>query len=342
MAFTLTDLPFIQAPMAGVSTPQLAAAVSNAGALGSISLGAASLSQARDLLLETQTLTARPVNINLFCHAPARRNPQRESAWIDRLRPTFARFGAAAPEHLTELYRTFINNAPMLELLLAARPAIVSFHFGLPDSAAIRAFKRAGITMLACATSVDEAKRIAAVGIDMVVAQGIEAGGHRGIFNPRAPDERLPTLALVRAIKAATQLPIIAAGGIMNGADITEALKAGAVAAQLGTAFILCPESSADAGWRERLRHSKAHATALTCTISGRPARGIINSLYLRANKEEIADYPLAYDAAKALHRAAVAQGCHDYGAYWAGCGCHRSREMPAARLVDLLANELQ
>ncbi len=338
----LPSIPLIQAPMAGVSTPELAAAVSNAGALGSIGIGAASPEQAQAMIRRTRELTDKPFNVNLFCHSPAQRSVAREAAWIARLRPEFTRFAAEPPQSLNEIYDTFINNADMLDILLAERPAIVSFHFGLPDAQALLALREAGIITLACATRVSEAELIASIGIDAIVAQGIEAGGHRGMFDPQAEDEQLSTRELVKAIRRATDVPVIAAGGMMDGEDMARALDAGAVAVQLGTAFILCPESAADDGYRALLTSERARDTALTSSISGRPARGIVNRLHFTPDPASIADYPVAYDLTKALHRVASKQGCQEYAAHWAGNGVLRARAMPAAKLVATLAHELR
>jgi nitronate monooxygenase len=340
--FSLATHPLIQAPMAGVSTPELAAAVSNAGALGSIGLGAATPQKAREMIQATRALTDRPFNVNLFCHAAARRDAGREQRWINALTPEFSRFNALPPSELREIYQSFIDNPEMLAVLLEAPPAVVSFHFGLPDQRTLEALRQAGVHTLACATSVEEAVQIAEAGIDTVIAQGAEAGGHRGMFDPDAPDALTDTLSLVKAIRQRCQLPVIAAGGIMDGADIARALEAGACAAQLGTAFVPCPESSADAHYREALNSERAQHTALTRTISGRPARGIINRLHIDASANDVADYPVAYDIGKALHQAASAKGCHDYAAHWAGTGAPRSRAMPATQLVETLMQELE
>lgn len=338
----LPAIPLIQAPMAGVSTPELAAAVSNAGALGSLGLGASLPEQAQAIIRRTRELTDRPFNVNLFCHAPAQRSVARETAWIARLRAEFARFNTEPPLSLHEIYRSFIHHDDMLDVLLTERPAIVSFHFGLPDAPALMALRDAGITTLACATSVTEAELIASIGIDGIIAQGIEAGGHRGIFDPQADDAQLSTCALVRAICRETEVPVIAAGGLMDGEDIARALDAGAVAAQLGTAFILCPESAADDAYRAMLTSERARDTALTSSISGRPARGIVNRLHFTPDPASIADYPVAYSLAKVLHQTASKQGCQEYAAHWAGSGVLRARAMPAAQLVATLAHELR
>ena len=333
--------PIIQAPMVGVSTPQLAAAVSNAGGLGSLGIGASSPAQARELIEQTRALTDKPFNINLFCHRPACADAQRESQWLQCLRPLFAEFGAEPPQQLREAYRSFLADPAMLDLLLEQRPAVVSFHFGLPPQDWVDALKAADIRLLACVTSSAEARLAEAVGVDALVAQGVEAGGHRGVFEPAAGDAAIGTLALVRVLVRQCRLPIIAAGGLMDGAGIKAALALGAAGVQMGTAFVLCPESSANAAYREALKSERAHDTAITANISGRPARGLVNRLYGDAGAR-LPDYPIAYDAAKALHAVASTQGCHDFAAQWAGQGAPLARELPAAELLALLVEEMQ
>ncbi|MDG1579809.1 nitronate monooxygenase [Pseudomonas sp. GOM6] len=333
--------PIIQAPMVGVSTPELAAAVSNAGGLGSLGIGSSSPAQARELIEQTRALTDKPFNINLFCHRPACADAQRESQWLQCLRPLFAEFGAEPPQQLREAYRSFLADPVMLDLLLEQRPAVVSFHFGLPPQDWVDALKAAGIRLLACVTRSAEARLAEAVGVDALVAQGVEAGGHRGVFEPAAGDAAIGTLALVRVLVRQCRLPIIAAGGIMDGAGIKAALALGAAGVQMGTAFVLCPESSANAAYREALKSERAHDTAITANISGRPARGLVNRLYGDAGAR-LPDYPIAYDAAKALHAVASAQGCHDFAAQWAGQGAPLVRELPAAELLALLVEEMQ
>lgn len=339
---TLLDIrhPIIQAPMVGVSTPALAAAVSNAGGLGSLGIGASTPAQARELIEQTRALTARPFNINLFCHRPASADAQREAQWLERLRPLFAEFGAEPPQQLREAYQSFLADPEMLDLLLEQRPAVVSFHFGLPPQDWVDALKGAGIRLLACVTNSAEARLAEALGVDALVAQGVEAGGHRGVFEPAAGDAAIGTLALVRVLARQCRLPIIAAGGIMDGAGIKAAMTLGAAGVQMGTAFVLCPESSANAAYREALQSERAHDTAITANISGRPARGLVNRLYGDAGAR-LPDYPIAYDAAKALHAVASAQGCHDFAAQWAGQGAPLARELPAAELLALLVEEM-
>ncbi len=336
--------PIIQAPMAGVSTPQLAAAVSNAGALGSLGMGSSTPEQARRMIDETRALTSRPFNVNVFCHAPAVRDAQREAAWLRHLEPLFLECGAKPPTSLEEHYKSFLADDEWFDLLIEKRPAVVSFHFGLPSRDRIAALRAAGICTLATATSLREAQDIEAAGIDAIVAQGIEAGGHRGMFDPDALDEKLSTSVLVRLLVQRTSLPIIAAGGIMDGQGIRAALELGAVAAQLGTAFVLCPESSANPGYRDALKSERATRTRLSDTLSGRPARGILNRYitFCEAQGSPVpAAYPVNYDAAKQLFAAAAKQGKVDFGAHWAGQGAALARELPAQALVSALVSEL-
>ncbi|PLL33420.1 nitronate monooxygenase [Klebsiella pneumoniae] len=277
------NYPLIQAPMAGVSTPALAAAVSNAGALGSLGLGASTVAQAEAMIVATRQLTDRPFNVNLFCHASPRRDARREADWATTLRPHFARYGSTPPDSLSEIYQTFVGHAPMLELLLDISPAVVSFHFGLPERETIQRLRR-----------------------------------------------RLT-------------IPVVAAGGIMDGAGIASVMQLGAQGVQLGTAFLLCPESAADAGYRAAIHNSLDGRTVLTSAISGRPARCLANAFCALGEgypASAVPDYPLAYDIGKALAAAAKAQGVHEYGAHWAGQGVGLIRECDAASLVRQLAAE--
>ncbi len=339
------ELPIIQAPMAGVSTPEMAAAVSNAGGLGSIGVGAADAETTRQMIAGVRSKTDRPFNVNVFCNKPAAVDAAREGAWLARLGPEFARYGAQPPAHLREIYQTFLNDDVKLAVLLAERPAIVSFHFGLPVRDRIEALRAAGIVLFATATNLEEAQVIVAAGIDAVVAQGYEAGGHRGVFDPDGADDRLGTFALTQLLVKKLTIPVMAAGGIMDGAGIAAVLTLGAAAAQLGTAFIGCPESSADAAYRAALLGPGAEHTVMTSAISGRPARCLANrftTLGVGVEPGSVPDYPIAYDAGKALHAAAKAKGEFGYGAQWAGQGAPLARAEPAAELVARLRSEME
>lgn len=338
------ELPILQAPMAGVSSPAMAAAVSNAGGLGALGLGAAGAPAAGAMLADARARTNRAINANLFVHAAAPRDCAREAAWIARWRDSFARFDAAPPAALGEPYTRFDDDDAMLALLVAERPATVSFHFGLPAAERIAALRAAGAVLVASVTSLAEARAAQAAGIDILVAQGWEAGGHRGVFDPDAPDDRLGTMALVRLLVRETALPVIAAGGIMDGAGIRAALALGAIAAQLGTAYIACDESLADAGYRAALMSAAARHTVMTRAISGRPARCLANRFTAAAADiadGEIPAYPVAYDLGKALNAAAKAAGEPGFGAQWAGQGAPLARAMPAGELTRLLAREI-
>ena len=337
------DTPIIQAPMAGVSTPALAAAVSNAGGLGSIGVGAVNAAGARAMIDDLSRATNRPFNVNVFCHAPAKTDGATEAQWIQYLAPEFEKFESTPPTGLSEIYSTFISDEAMFRVILETRPRVLSFHFGLPSADRIAALKQAGVILLASATSLAEANALVAAGIDAIVAQGYEAGGHRGIFDPDAADERLSTFTLVRLLATRLDTPIIAAGGIMDGAGIAAMMTLGACGAQLGTAFVACPESSADAAYKAALLDGPR--TEMTAAISGRAARGIANRfMELDASRGDvkIPDYPIAYDAGKALNAAAKAKGDSSYAAQWAGQGVSLARAMPAAALLATLRAELE
>jgi nitronate monooxygenase len=339
------DLPIIQAPMAGVSSAAMAAAVSNAGGLGSIGVGATDAQGARRMIAAFRERSGRSLNVNLFCHQPAKADSGVEAAWLEFLRPHFERFGAQPPLGLKEIYRSFVADDAMLAMLLEERPRVVSFHFGVPSADRVRALLDAGITLIASATNAAEGRAVADAGIHAVVAQGYEAGGHRGVFDPDTEDDCLGTMALTRILVRQLDIPVIAAGGIMDGAGIAAALRLGASAAQLGTAFIACDESDADAGYREALAGNAANHTIMTRAISGRPARCLRNRFtVLGANipPRQIPSYPIAYDAGKALNAAAKTQREAGYGAQWAGQAAPLARRgLPAAELVATLAQEL-
>lgn len=337
-------LPIVQAPMAGVSTPELAAAVSNAGALGSLGVAATDAEGARAMIAALRARSNRPFNVNVFVHRPMPQDAAREAAWLAAMAPLFERFGASPPRQLRPIYRSFIEDDAMLALLVETAPAVVSFHFGLPGADRIAALKDAGCVLLATATNLAEALAARAAGVDAVVAQGWEAGGHRGLFDPDARDDRLGTMALTRLLVQRCGLPVIAAGGIMDGQGIRAALDLGAIAAQLGTAFVACPESSADAAYRAALAGPAALGTVMTSAISGRPARGLPNRFTAWGESVGLPHpgYPMTYDAGKALIAAAKAAGETGYAAQWAGQGAPLSRALPASDLVALLAAELR
>ena len=331
--------------MAGVSTPALALAVSRAGALGSLATGATpSADVVAQQLADLQAATDKPFNVNVFCHQPPAPDPEHDAQWLAYLQPFFRELGSEPPASLTEVYPSFLLHDALLNVLVAARPRVVSFHFGLPTAAQASALRQAGVLLLACVTSVAEGQAAVALGADALVAQGIEAGGHRGVFDVAA-DTYLPALTLTRQLAQALPLPVVTAGGLMTGADIAAALRAGAAAAQLGTAFVACPESSASATYRAALLQQPPLPTALTEVISGRPARGLVNRFMQdidQPGRPVVAAYSRAYSAGKALVAAAQQAGNSSFAVQWAGTGHGRARALPAAELVRVLADELR
>lgn len=335
--------PVIQAPMAGVSTSKLAAAVSAAGGLGSIGVGATNAAGARKMIEDIRARTDRAFNVNVFVHQTARPDAVLEDAWLDAMRPLFQKFGVDPPTQLRAIYKSFLDDDDMFDFLLETAPPVISFHFGVPRADQVRALKDVGCMLAATATNLEEGQALSRAGIDVIVAQGSEAGGHRGVFDPDTADEMLSALALTRLLGKHVRQPIISAGGIMDGAGIRAALNAGAIGAQLGTAFIACPESSADTAYREALKNADALQTIMTSAISGRPARSLVNSFTEWGSQEgsDIPDYPIAYDAGKALNQAAKAKGYFGFGAQWAGEGVSLLRPMPAGDLLTVLDQEL-
>lgn len=325
-------VPIVQAPMAGITTPALAAAVANAGGLGSLGVAAMDAARARQELRQTRAMTGAGFNVNLFCHQPPRREPAKEKAWLKELAPDFARFGAAVPETLEDGYRPLPDDDDMLRMLVEKRPGVISFHFGLPRPDQLAALRGTGAVLLGSATNREDAVRIVAAGLDGIVAQGWQAGGHRGLFDDRGHDARLETLALLAELRD-VGLPVIAAGAIMTQADMREALAAGAVAVQCGTAFLTADEAGTSAAHRQALVAGK---TRMTRAISGRPARGVENLISSR-NDSDAPDYPLPYSALKALHAAASKAGEDGYGPFWAGTGCAQARPGPAAEILARL-----
>ncbi len=329
------------APMAGVSTPELAAEVSNAGALGSLGLGANTVEQARKQILKTQQLTRQPFQLNFFCHRSKILDQDTAQEWIEYLEPHFRKFDASAPHELKNIYPSFKDSDDYLNLVLETCPAAVSFHFGIPHPHQIEALKKAKILTMVSATNLAEAKAIAEAGIDVIIAQGVEAGGHRGCFNPHR-DSAIKTTDLVRLILQYLDLPVVAAGGIMNGRQAQQCLALGAQAVQLGTAFVQCPSSNANAAYREALFNRPL--TQITSTISGRPARGLINAWHTEVDlvqRPSLPAYPYVYDIAKQLHQIASKQGHYEYGAFWAGSNVAQIRQLNAVDLINLLNLEI-
>ncbi len=331
----------LQAPMAGVSTPEMVAAVSRNGGLGGIAVGHLSPAEAERIIATTRSLQGDfRFNVNLFCHKPARILPEVEREWLSRLGPTFTQFQATPLEQLSSPYASLSEQPELVEVVARARPSVVSFHFGLPEPHVVQAFRQAGSLLIASVTSLSEGERARRAGMDAVIAQGYEAGGHRGVFEPELSDQKLSTSVLTRLLVARIDLPVIAAGGLMDGRAISAVLALGAVSAQLGTAYLACPESAADPGHQRALLEGPGE-TVMTKAISGRPARSLRNRFTQLELPDRVPDYPRAYHAGKSLHAAAKAKGESGFGAHWAGQGAPLARALPAAELTGLLYREM-
>jgi nitronate monooxygenase len=334
--------PIFLAPMAGVSTPELAAEVSNQGGLGSLGLGANNVETARQQILKTQELTDCPFQVNFFCHDSMPLDEAVAQAWIDQFKEQFAAYEVNPPTQLNCIYPSFKDNDDFLNLVLETRPQAVSFHFGIPHPHQVQALKQAGIITMVSATNAAEARLIEAAGIDIIIAQGIEAGGHRGIFNSKF-DASVKTSNLVKLLKQYCSLPVVAAGGIMNGQQARQMMDFGAEAVQLGTAFVQCKSSNANETYRKALLSKPL--TQVSASISGRPARGIINRWHIEVDTPERLDvptYPYTYDLAKQLHAAALKHGDHGYAPFWAGSNVAQIRDMEASDLINQLVLEMK
>ena len=334
--------PIFLAPMAGVTTPQLAAEVSNAGGLGALGLGATPPAQVKQQILATHALTDRPFQVNFFCHQSQPLEPVQAHAWREYMAPFFHQYNAVPPKELNCIYPSFLDNDDYLKVVLETRPKAVSFHFGIPHAHQIQALKAAGIITMVSATNLIEAQAIETAGIDVIIAQGIEAGGHRGIFNQHL-DSAITTKDLVQLLTAHCQIPIVAAGGIMNGQHAAKMLSLGASAVQMGTAFIQCKSSNANAAYRKALFSNPV--TQISSSISGRPARGLINHWHTQVDHPErpsVAPYPYAYDLAKQLHRVATQQDQHDFAAFWAGTRVAQIRALEPIDLINLVVLEMK
>jgi nitronate monooxygenase len=325
----------------GPSTPELVAAVSNAGGLGS--LGAAYLTpdQITETIQRIRALTARPFNVNLFAGGWSM-NPDFDAApMIELLAEAHKKLGIPPPIAPTPVSDPFPSQ---LEAVLDARPPIFSFTFGIPDREAMSRLKARGIVVVGTATTVEEARQLERAGVDAIVTQGAEAGAHRGTFLDSFESSMIPALDLVRATAAAVRLPVIASGGLMDGRDIVAVLNAGASAAQLGTAFLPCPESGASNAYKQALLAAKHDTTVVTRAFSGRPARGLRNAFVEQVEgcQNLVPPYPLQNVLTRPMRTAAAQRGAADYLSLWAGQGVTRVRSLPAADLVARLVSEME
>jgi nitronate monooxygenase len=331
-------LPVIQAPMAGSQGSELAIAVSNAGGLGSLPCTMLTPEDMRAELRAIRAGTGQPFNVNFFCHTPPTTDAKREAAWRELLAPYFRDYGIDPAEGSGGGARTPFSTSAA-DVLEQFKPKVVSFHFGLPSADLVARVKSWGSKVLSSATTVEEAVWLAQRGVDAIIAQGAEAGGHRGIFLSKDLTTQVGTFALLPQVVKAVRVPVIAAGGIADASGVAAAMSLGAAGVQLGTAYLLCPEAKTSAVHRAALKSDHASHTAVTNVFSGRPARGIMNRLMkeLGPINEAVSAFPLAADTLAPLRKKAESTGSGDFSPLWAGQNTSGCKEISAAALTRAL-----
>jgi nitronate monooxygenase len=329
------ELPIIQAPMAGAQGSALALAVASAGGLGSLPCAMLTPDRMREELAAIRAQTSRPVNVNFFCHTSPAPDAAREARWRASLEPYYAEHGIDAAAIPPGPGRAPFS-ADATVVLREFAPEVVSFHFGLPAPDLLARVRGWGAKVLSSATTVAEAEWLAERGVDAVIAQGVEAGGHRGMFLTEDVTTQVGTLALVRQIVRAVNVPVIAAGGIADRHGVAAALALGAIGAQIGTAYLLCPETTTSRVYRAAVRNAATRHTALTNLFTGRAARGIVNRLMRERGPlgTDVPAFPLATAALAPLRAAAEAGGSDDFTPLWCGQNATGCREVPAAELT--------
>jgi nitronate monooxygenase len=333
--------PILLAPMAGSGTVELCIAVSEAGGLGGLACAMLSPARIEAQVAGIRERTPKPFNLNFFCHKPAEPNPDRDTAWKRRLEPYYRELGLDPDAAITAPARAPFST-PHCELVEKLRPAVVSFHFGLPEEGLLARVKAAGCKVLSSATTVAEARWLEAHGADAVIAQGAEAGGHRGIFLSEDIESQAGTFALVPQIVDAVGVPVIAAGGIADARGIVAALALGASAVQIGTAYLFCPEAAVPAPHLRALREARDDGTKLTNVFTGRPARSLFNRAVAEIGPmaQDAPGFPGAAPAWAPVRAIAESAGSGDFSPLWAGQAAALGREMPAGELTRKLAAE--
>jgi nitronate monooxygenase len=336
------ELPIIQAPMAGVQAGAMAIAVSNAGGLGSLPSALLSPSALEDELRLITARTSKPYNVNFFCHSEPARDERTERAWRELLAPYFEELGVD-PQTIADGPVRAPFSSDVAEIVEEFKPPAVSFHFGLPSAELLRRVRGWGSTILASATTVQEALWLEERGVDVIIAQGAEAGGHRGMFLTDDVATQVGTFALVPQVVRAVRRPVIAAGGIADGAGVRAALALGAAGVQVGTAYLLCPEATTSPVHRAALKSDASRVTAITNIFSGRPARSIANRIMreLGYMSDAAPPFPLASAALAPLRAAAESQASGDFSPLWSGQNAAGCREVSAAALTRDLANAI-
>jgi nitronate monooxygenase len=337
------SLPILQAPMAGVQGSALAVAVSNAGGLGSLPCAMLGLDALRKELEAIKAQTTKPFNANFFCHTQPEPSAGREALWREALSPYFAEFGID-PKAVSAGTGRSPFSSEVAEVVGEFRPAVVSFHFGLPSEDLLARVRGWGAKILSSATTVDEARWLEAHGVDAVIAQGLEAGGHRGNFLSEDLSTQVGTFALVPQIVQAVKVPVIAAGGISDAKGVAAAMALGAAGVQVGTAYLLCAEATTSTVHRAALKSEAARVTALTNLFTGRPARGILNRLMRELGPISSAApaFPLAAPAIAPLRAKAESLGSGDFSPLWAGQNTTGCKEISAGLLTRELARDIE
>ena len=335
------ELPIIQAPMAGSALSDMVVAVSEAGGLGSLACALLSVEQARRELETIRRRTSRPINANFFCHQAPRDHRARQMEWRRRLNAYYVQLQIDDNTSVPTSARTSFDDK-MCDLVAEFHPEIVSFHFGLPDKNLLRRVRSSGAKILSTATSVDEARWLEDQGCDAIIAQGFEAGGHRGMFMTEDVSTQVGTMALVPQVVDAVKVPVIAAGGIADARGILAAFALGASAVQLGTAYLYCPEAKISALHRQALKVTKDNETAITNVFTGRPARAIVNRIMREVGpmSDVVPDFPLAAASVAPLRAISETAGSADFSPFWSGQTARLGRELPAAELTEHLAAE--
>jgi nitronate monooxygenase len=335
-------LPIIQAPMAGVQDSSLALAVSSAGGLGSLPCAMLAPESMRAQLAVLTAQSRTPFNVNFFCHTPPRPDPEKEKVWRSTLAPYFAELGIDQDVGPMGPGRLPFSHE-VADILEEFRPAVVSFHFGLPSADLLARVRGWGARILSSATTIDEGRWLEARGVDAIIAQGLEAGGHRGIFLSRDLHTQVGTFGLVPQMVRAVKVPVIAAGGITDATGVRAGLELGASGVQVGTAYLLCPEATTSVLHRAALKSDTARITALTNLFSGRPARGIMNRIMKELGPISglVPEFPLATSALAPLRAKAESLGRTDFSPLWAGQNTTGCKEVSAAVLTRELVQDL-
>lgn len=334
-------LPIVQAPMAGSVGSELVIAVSEAGGLGSLPCAMLSIDQMRAEIGIIRQRTSQPINLNFFCHTPPVPDPTREIAWQKKLKRYYEDFGLDPHAPVSGAARMPFNG-DMCDVVEEFRPDVVSFHFGLPEPELVARVKATGAQILSSATTVEEALWLEARGCDAIIAQGYEAGGHRGVFLSDDISSQAGTMALVPQVVDAVRVPVIAAGGIADARGVVAALALGASAVQIGTAYLFCPEAKTSAVHRTALNRAKDNDTVLTNVLTGRPARGMLNRLLREIGplSMDAPQFPQAANRIGPLRAKAEAAGSGEFSPLWAGQAAALAREAPAGELTRKLAAE--